>query len=54
MTGEPAGFRASIDVAMDPAAAFDTVVEQLADRLAALKGVRDANLAMSSTGKALH
>ena len=29
-------------------------VQDLADRLAALKGVRDANLAMSSTGKALH
>lgn len=29
-------------------------VRDLADRLAALKGVRDANLAMSSTGKALH
>lgn len=29
-------------------------VKDLADKLAALKGVRDANLAMSSTGKALH
>jgi len=29
-------------------------VQELADQLAALKGVRDANLAMSSTGKALH
>ena len=29
-------------------------VQDLADRLIALKGVRDGNLAMSSTGKALH
>jgi len=29
-------------------------VQELADRLAALRGVRDANLAMSSTGKFLH
>jgi CopG family nickel-responsive transcriptional regulator len=29
-------------------------VKELADQLSALKGVRDANLAMSSTGKALH
>lgn len=29
-------------------------VQDLADKLAALKGVRDANLAMSSTGKSLH
>lgn len=29
-------------------------VQELADRLTALKGVRDGNLAMSSTGKALH
>lgn len=29
-------------------------VQELADRLIALKGVRDGNLAMSSTGKALH
>ena len=29
-------------------------VRELADRLTALKGVRDGNLAMSSTGKALH
>jgi CopG family nickel-responsive transcriptional regulator len=29
-------------------------VQDLADRLSALKGVRDANLAMSSTGRALH
>lgn len=29
-------------------------VQDLADQLKALKGVRDANLAMSSTGKALH
>jgi len=29
-------------------------VQELADRLIALRGVRDGNLAMSSTGKALH
>lgn len=29
-------------------------VQDLADRLIALRGVRDGNLAMSSTGKALH
>ncbi|NOR23073.1 MAG: nickel-responsive transcriptional regulator NikR [Desulforhopalus sp.] len=29
-------------------------VQELADRLTALRGVRDANLAMSSTGKSLH
>lgn len=29
-------------------------VQDLADHLIALKGVRDGNLAMSSTGKALH
>jgi CopG family nickel-responsive transcriptional regulator len=29
-------------------------VKELADRLIALKGVRDGNLAMSSTGKSLH
>ncbi|HKJ64748.1 MAG TPA: nickel-responsive transcriptional regulator NikR [Desulfopila sp.] len=29
-------------------------VEELADRLIALRGVRDGNLAMSSTGKDLH
>jgi CopG family nickel-responsive transcriptional regulator len=29
-------------------------VQDLADRLTALKGVRDGNLAMSSTGKSLH
>ena len=29
-------------------------VKELADRLAALRGVRDANLAMSSTGEFLH
>ncbi|SDP13065.1 nickel-responsive transcriptional regulator NikR [Desulforhopalus singaporensis] len=29
-------------------------VQDLADRLNALKGVRDANLAMSSTGRSLH
>jgi len=29
-------------------------VQDLADKLAALRGVRDANLAMSSTGQALH
>ncbi len=29
-------------------------VKDLADRLIALRGVRDGNLAMSSTGKALH
>lgn len=29
-------------------------VQDLADHLTALKGVRDGNLAMSSTGKALH
>ena len=29
-------------------------VQELADRLIALRGVRDGNLAMSSTGKGLH
>ena len=29
-------------------------VQDLADRLIALRGIRDGNLAMSSTGKALH
>jgi CopG family transcriptional regulator, nickel-responsive regulator len=29
-------------------------VQELADRLTALRGVRNGNLAMSSTGKALH
>ena len=29
-------------------------VQELADRLIALRGVRDGNLAMSSTGKSLH
>ena len=29
-------------------------VQELADRLTSLKGVRDGNLAMSSTGKSLH
>jgi CopG family nickel-responsive transcriptional regulator len=29
-------------------------VQELADRLTALRGVRDGNLAMSSTGKSLH
>jgi CopG family nickel-responsive transcriptional regulator len=29
-------------------------VQELANRLAALKGVRDTNLAMSSTGQSLH
>jgi len=29
-------------------------VQELSDRLTALRGVRDGNLAMSSTGKALH
>jgi hypothetical protein len=29
-------------------------VQELADRLTSLRGVRDGNLAMSSTGKSLH
>lgn len=29
-------------------------IHELADKLIALRGVRDGNLAMSSTGKALH
>ena len=39
MTGEPATFRASIDLAMEPEAAFDALVEQLADGLTRL-GIR--------------
>jgi CopG family nickel-responsive transcriptional regulator len=29
-------------------------VQELADQLTSLRGVRDGNLAMSSTGKSLH